>query len=295
LPFRSSYWLHPNPCTEPEPEDQPSMATYLIGDIQGCYGPLQRLLEKIKFDSSADNLWCCGDLVNRGGSSLKVLRLLHSLKDRLVITLGNHDLYLLADNVRFPCGQSRNPEFRAILQAHDRRKLVDWLQSQPLAFWSEEHRLLMLHAGVVPQWTVEQTLGYAAEVQACLGSDHARGLLTRLNKNQARKWKDERTGIPRLRMITSILTRLRFCDARGKALWSASGPPGSQPPVYQPWFRHKHRQTLDVRIAFGHWAALGLRIKKRYIALDSGCVWGGRLSAFRLDDEVLFQVPGKYH
>jgi len=271
------------------------MATYLIGDIHGCYGPLQRLLEKINFDPAADHLWCCGDVVNRGGRSLNVLRLLHSLSDRLVITLGNHDLYLLSDNVRFPDGQSKNPEFRTILKAHDRQQLLDWLRFQPLAFWSQDHTLLLVHAGVVPQWTASQTLAHAAEAEAFLRSDQSGELLTRLNRNQARRWKDERTGFPRLRMITSILTRLRFCDARGKALWNASGPPGSQPQPYQPWFRHKHRQTRNVRIAFGHWAALGLRIKKRYIALDSGCVWGGRLSAYRLEDEVLFQVPGKYH
>jgi len=271
------------------------MSTYLIGDIQGCYGPLQRMLDKIGFDPAEDRLWSCGDLVNRGGQSLEVLRLLRSLGDRLVVTLGNHDLYLLSDDVRFEDGNSRNQEFRAILQAHDRQPLMDWLRRQPLAFWSKNHRLLMLHAGVIPQWTVEQTLSHASEVEVVLRSDQRTEFLTRLNKRQARRWKDERTGIARIGMIASILTRLRFCDANGKALWSASGPPGSQPKAYKPWFKHRHRQTRDIRIAFGHWAALGLRIKKRYIALDSGCVWGGRLSAYRLEDETLIQVPGNYH
>jgi bis(5'-nucleosyl)-tetraphosphatase (symmetrical) len=270
------------------------MATYLIGDIQGCYDPLQRLLEKINFDPATDRLWCCGDVVNRGGFSLEVLRLLYSLGDHLVITLGNHDLYLLSDDVRFADGQSPNREFRAVLQAHDRRQLLNWLQYQPLAFWSEEYRLLMVHAGVVPQWTAKQALRHAAEIEDVLRSDRSGDFLAKVNKNKARRWKDERIGMQRLRMITSILTRIRFCDARGKALWSASGPPGSQPEPYKPWFKHPHRKTRKVRMAFGHWAALGLRIRKRYIALDSGCVWGGRLSAFRLEDEVLFQVPGKY-
>jgi len=271
------------------------MATYLIGDIQGCYGPLQRLLDKIDFDPAEDHLWCCGDIVNRGGNSLKVLRLLHSLGDKLVVTLGNHDLYLLSDDARFPDGQSNNPEFLAVLTAHDRRQLMKWLRSRPLAFWSEDHQLLMVHAGVIPQWTARQTLSHAAEVEAVLRSDQSGELLVQIGRNRARRWKEERTGMPRLRMIASILTRLRFCDASGKALWSASGPPGSQPPRYQPWYKHKCRKTRSVRVAFGHWAALGLRIKKRYIAMDSGCVWGGRLSAFRLEDQVLFQVPGKYH
>ncbi|MGH8034846.1 MAG: metallophosphoesterase, partial [Lysobacterales bacterium] len=134
------------------------MATYLIGDIQGCYDPLQRLLEKIDFDPAADRLWCCGDVVNRGGQSLEVLRLLHSLGRRLVITLGNHDLYLLADHVRFPNGNTRNLEFRAVLRAHDRAPLLNWLQRQPLAFWSESFKILMVHAGVVPSWTTRDTL-----------------------------------------------------------------------------------------------------------------------------------------
>lgn len=270
------------------------MSTYLIGDIQGCYGPLQRLLEKIRFDPAADQLWCCGDVVNRGGHSLEVLRLLYSLADRLVITLGNHDLYLLSDHVLCDDGRSSNREFRAVLEAHDRQPLLGWLQRQPMALWSEEYRLLMVHAGVIPQWTAQQTLSRASEVEDMLRSGQASEFLARINKNKARRWKEERTGMQRVRMIASILTRIRFCDANGKMLWSASGPPGSQPKAYQPWFKQPRRETRNVRMAFGHWAALGLRIKKRYIALDSGCVWGGRLSAVRLEDEELFQVPGNY-
>ena len=270
------------------------MATYLIGDIQGCYGPLAALLEKIRFDPGADKLWCCGDLVNRGGESLEVLRLLHGLGKRVVVTLGNHDLYLLGDHARFPEANCRNREFRKVLQAHDRKPLMNWLQRQPLAHWSEKHRLLMVHAGVVPSWSPAETLSHAAEVQKVLRSGNAPKFLAKINKRSARRWKDQRSGMARLRMITAILTRIRFCDAGGKALWSASGPPGSQPVGYRPWFKHPHRRTRDVRMAFGHWAALGLRVKKRYIALDSGCVWGGRLSAYRLEDGRLFQVPGHY-
>ena len=270
------------------------MATYLIGDIQGCYDSLALLLEKIRFDPAADRLWCCGDLVNRGGQSLEVLRCLHGLGNRVVITLGNHDLYLLSDHVRFPEANCKNREFRKILKAHDREPLVKWLQHQPLAWRSGKHNLLMVHAGVIPAWTPVDTLSHANEVHKVLRSPQAAEFLRKAHRNKARRWKEERTGLARLRMITAILTRLRFCDDTGKALWSASGPPGSQPAGYLPWFRHRHRQTRDVRMVFGHWAALGLRIKKRYIALDSGCVWGGRLSAFRLEDEKLFQVPGHY-
>ena len=270
------------------------MATYLIGDIQGCYAPLQRLLKKIRFDPAADRLWCCGDLVNRGGHSLEVLRLLYSLQDNVIVSLGNHDLYLLAENNQYPDGKSKNKEFRNVLKARDREPLLNWLQRQPLAHWSEEHQLLMVHAGVVPQWTKQDTLDHSAEVEAVLRSPEAADFLVRAGKTSTRRWRDDRTGMSRLKLITAILTRIRFCDARGKAIWSASGPPGSQPKAYMPWFRHKQRATRDVRMAFGHWAALGVRIKKRYIALDSGCVWGGRLSAFRLEDDTLFQVPGHF-
>ena len=270
------------------------MATYLIGDIQGCYDPLQRLLEKINFDPSGDCLWCPGDLVNRGGNSLEVLRLLEGLGDRFIMTLGNHDLYLLAENYRNPEGQSPNPEINAILQAPDRLKLLHWLQHQPLAYWSAEHRVLMVHAGVIPQWTLEQTLLRAAEVERILQSGKSRKYFARMRMSRVRKWRDGRTGWKRRQLITSILTRLRFCDHKGKLLSSASGPPGTQPSPYRPWFSHEHRLTHHVTIAFGHWAALGLHVKDRLLGVDSACVWGGRLTAIRLEDRKVFQVPGLF-
>lgn len=270
------------------------MATYLIGDIQGCYEPLQRLLDKVAFDPAADHLWSCGDLVNRGGQSLEVLRLLHGLGDHFVATLGNHDLFLLSEHVRRPDGQCKNRELRKVLQAPDRGRLMDWLMHQPLVHFSAAHNLLLVHAGLVPQWSAETVVERAAEVEQVLRSNRAGDFLERVTRNTYRRWRDDRTGIPRLRLIAAILTRIRFCDDRGKVLWSASGPPGSQPAGYRPWFKHKTRASRDVRIAFGHWAALGLRIRKRIIALDSGCVWGGRLSAFRIEDQQLFQVPGKF-
>lgn len=270
------------------------MATFLIGDIQGCYDALQRLLEKINFDSAADRLWCPGDVVNRGGNSLEVLRLLESLGDNFSMTLGNHDLFLLAVNFRYPDGNSPNPEINAILQAPDRLKLLAWLQCQPLAHWSARHQVLMVHAGVIPQWTLEQTLACAAEVEAVLQSGKSRKFFKKMRKNRVRKWRDDRTGWKRHQLINSILTRLRFCDQNGKILPSASGPPGTQPPPYYPWFRHQHRQTRNITIAFGHWAALGLHVEERLLGVDSACVWGGRLSAIRLEDRQVFQVPGLF-
>jgi bis(5'-nucleosyl)-tetraphosphatase (symmetrical) len=270
------------------------MATYLIGDIQGCYDPLQRLLEKIHFDPSVDSLWCPGDLVNRGGRSLETLRLLESLGDRFTMTIGNHDLYLLAENHRYPDGGSKNRELNAILLAPDREKLMTWLQHKPLAHWSARHNTLMVHAGVIPQWSVQQTLSCAAEIEKVLQSAKCRKFFARMNKNWVRKWHDDRAGWKRRRLISNILTQLRFCDTNGKILGNASGPPGTQSKPYRPWFKHKHRRTRDVTVVFGHWAALGLHMKKRVLCLDSGCVWGGRLSAVRLEDRNLFQVPGKF-
>ena len=271
------------------------MATYIIGDIQGCYDPLQRLLEKVRFDPAADQLWCAGDLVNRGGQSLETLRLLEGLGDRFTMTLGNHDLYLLKENWRFPEGGCANREMDIILRAHDRQRLMDWLQIQPIAHWSAKNKVLMVHAGVVPQWTIKQTMACAAEVEQALRSKKSGKFFSKMNKNLVRRWRDDRKGWKRLRLISNILTRLRFCDSNGKILSSPSGPPGSQPASYKPWFKHKNRRTRDITIVFGHWAALGLRLKKRTICLDTGCVWGGRLSALRLEDRQLFQVPGKYH
>lgn len=270
------------------------MATYLIGDIQGCYDPLQRLLEKINFDPATDCLWCPGDLVNRGGHSLEVLRLLEGLGDNFITTLGNHDLYLLAENYKYPDGHSPNPEINAILQAPDRLKLLAWLQRQPLAHWSAEHQVLMVHAGVIPQWTLKQTLACAAEVERVLQSRKSRKFFNKIRKSRLRKWRDDRGGWKRRQLISTILTRMRFCDSGGKILTSASGPPGTVPPPYRPWFKHKHRQTRDITIAFGHWAALGLHVKNRLLGVDSACVWGGRLTAIRLEDRKVFQVSGLF-
>ncbi|MGB5487635.1 MAG: symmetrical bis(5'-nucleosyl)-tetraphosphatase [Lysobacterales bacterium] len=266
------------------------MSTYLIGDIQGCYDSLQRLLETIHFDPANDRLWSCGDLVNRGGKSLDVLRLLKSLGESVDVVLGNHDLHLLANYSLHSQGASGNKEFDDIFAAPECASLMDWLINHPLASWSDEFQLLRVHAGVIPQWDWQTTISVANEVSAVLQSDQRDEFFKRMYSNKPRLWRDDRTGWKRLRLITNILTRLRFCDELGRGIYNASGAPGSQPLEYKPWFKHKHRQTREVTIAFGHWAALGLRIKKRYYAMDSGCVWGGRLSAMRLEDHTIYQV-----
>ena len=272
------------------------MAIYAIGDIQGCYDSLQRLLQKINFDPAADRLWSCGDLVNRGGQSLQVLRLLKSIEESVDIVLGNHDLHLLAKQDMHPGGRLGNTEFDEIITAPDCESLMEWLCTQPLVCWSEEYQMLRVHAGVIPQWTWQDALGAGEEVSAVLQSGSRSKFLKKMYGNRPRRWHEDRTGWSRLRLITNILTRLRFCDDEGRGIYNVSGPPGSQPDNYKPWFKHKHRLTRDVTIAFGHWAALGLRVKKRYIAMDSGCVWGGKLTALRLEDRTKYQVrcPTKY-
>jgi bis(5'-nucleosyl)-tetraphosphatase (symmetrical) len=269
------------------------MAHYFIGDVQGCYDPLQRLLKKIKFDPAKDRLIFCGDLVSRGGYSLEVLRLLHSLRKRVTVTLGNHDFHLLVEDVRRPDGASPNREFRKILQADDRVQLIDWLAGQRMAYRLRAFRVMAVHAGVIPQWSVKDTLSHAAEVEAALRSKKRAKFLIKLFRDRRRIWDDRLMGKKRLAMITHILTRIRYCDSRGKLNYSATGPPGTQPSGLLPWFKHKHRLTRKVTIVFGHWASLGARVRKRYVALDSGCVWGGNLSAWRAEDGKLFQVPLK--
>ena len=271
------------------------MATFLIGDIQGCIDPLQRLLEKIQFDPAADRLWLCGDLVNRGGGSLETLRLILQLREQVSVTLGNHDLHLLGLDERFPDGGSNNPELEHVLQAADRNELLNWLRMQPLAAWSEEFSLLRVHAGLVPQWSAKKALKYAAEAEFVVRGEHPELSLPEMLKGKPRRWRKDRIGRKRLRLITAILTRMRFCDLQGRLLHDASGPPGSQAKGYVPWFRHPDRKSADTVIAFGHWAALGLMVEEKLICLDSACVWGGRLTALRLEDKQVFQVPGIFH
>jgi bis(5'-nucleosyl)-tetraphosphatase (symmetrical) len=266
------------------------MSTYLIGDVQGCYDSLQHLLQKIKFDQASDKLWLCGDLVNRGGGSLQVLRLLKSLGQSVSATLGNHDMHLLANYELYSRGNSGNAEFNAIFADPQCASLLSWLRSQPLACWSEEHQLLRVHAGVIPQWTWQAAVNAGEEVSAILQSDQRGEFFRRMYGNRPRLWREDRAGWKRLRLITNILTRIRFCDQDGRGIYDASGPPSSRSDKYQPWFKHKHRLTRDVTIAFGHWAALGLVVKKRYICMDSGCVWGGKLSTLRLEDQKLYKV-----
>ena len=264
------------------------MATYAIGDVQGCFSALQCLLDKIHFDCNSDTLWFAGDLVNRGQQSLQTLRFVKSLGDAAVVVLGNHDLHLLA--IAFGATQARNKDtVDQILQAEDRVELIQWLRQQKLCYLSADKQFVMSHAGIPPVWTVGQALNYAVEVESILQHDEITTYLSHMYGNQPDIWNAGLQGPERWRLITNYFTRMRFCDAQGKLeLDCKLGP--DQPPVgHLPWFHHPHKLNPQQKILFGHWAALeGQTNNPQMIALDTGCVWGGQLSAYRLEDQRWF-------
>lgn len=274
------------------------MATYAIGDLQGCYPELQRLLERIAFDPARDRLWFCGDLVNRGGQSLDVLRLLYSLREQCVITLGNHDLSLLAIAERPREAQSRvNPELRGVLFADDSDELMAWLRTQKLLHHDDTLGWTMIHASLAPQWTLHQAKRIAREVERVLaGEQHAR-LLKNLFGNRPATWSSRLQGVERQRAAINMFTRMRYCDVRGRIDFDAKGVPGTQKAGLYPWFEVPGMRRRDTRIVCGHWSALGRFAGLGIHALDTGCVWGGTLTALRLDtpDLEYIQVPAEPH
>lgn len=283
-----------------------TMALYCIGDLQGCNAPFQRLLEKIDFSPSRDILFLLGDLVNRGPDSLGTLRRLKALGDAAQCLLGNHDLHLLAlsQGVRPP---GRHDTVNDILQAPDRQALLDWLRHRPMAM--QHHGWLMVHAGVLPQWSTAQTLALASEVEDALRGPDLKGFLSAMYGNTPCAWQDSLEGADRLRVIVNALTRLRFCSAQGAMEFGSNEGAGSAPEGFMPWFEVPGRATQDTLITFGHWSTLvadarrhtGLR--HHVLPLDTGCVWGGCLTAAKLGAGGEFeliqvdceqaQVPGK--
>ena len=272
------------------------MALYLIGDLQGCDEPLQRLLDKIAFSPSRDTLYFLGDLVNRGPASAAVLRRLMRLDESAKCLLGNHDLHLLAvaHGVRKP---GKSDTLNEILQAPDRADMLHWLAQQPLAIVKKvaNQHYLIVHAGVLPQWTAAQTLALAGEVEAVLRSPNLGDFLHQMYGNAPTAWRDDLQGAARLRVIVNALTRIRFCTPEGNMEFEAKGLRAMDAPAgFVPWFDAPNRQTANVTVAFGHWSTLGWLDRPDLLSLDSGCVWGGSLSALRLEGhnlpQTLFQV-----
>lgn len=264
------------------------MATYAIGDVQGCHETLQRLTQHIGFDPTTDRLWFVGDLVNRGPDSLSVLRYIKKLGHRAVAVLGNHDLFLLA----VAEGMARlRPEdtLQPILDAPDRDELLAWLRMQPLFY--REGPFAMVHAGLLPQWSMDETEQLAREVQAGLQGPTYRDILRALYPSKHLQWAPDLTGPTRLATIIKVLTRLRACSPDGRMESSYNGPPDRIPSGYFPWFKIPNRCHGETTIVCGHWAALGLHCEDRLLAIDSGCVWGRQLTAVRLEDREVFQMP----
>lgn len=257
---------------------------FVIGDVQGCLASLQRLLAQLPDDA---RIVFVGDLVNRGPQSLEALRFVRGLGERAVALLGNHDLHLLAVDAGIR-PQHADDTLQAILDAPDRTELIDWLRHRPLAHF--EAGALFVHAGVLPQWTVDKTLALAREVEARLRADDWRAFVATMYGNEPARWDDGLQGADRLRCVINALTRLRFVSADGTMDFKVKEGAAAAPPGCVPWFAHPQRATRGVPVAFGHWSTLGLLLRDDAICLDTGCVWGGRLTALSWPDRRLFQV-----
>ena len=271
------------------------MAVYAIGDLQGCYDPFCRLLDAIDFDESRDTLWLTGDLVNRGPKSLKTLRFVNSLGDAAITVLGNHDLHLLALAAGAIRSSSQFASLGKILAAPDRDELVDWLRRRPLAHYDHSLDTLLVHAGTHPGWSTKKTLARAAEVEAELQGSNYKTLLSKMYGNTPASWSGELSGHKRLRFIINCLTRMRMLTSKARMNFSHNGPPFQARKNLFAWYDFEDRATVDTRVVFGHWSALGLIVLPNLISLDTGCVWGRQLTAVRLDKRVprIVQVEGQ--
>jgi bis(5'-nucleosyl)-tetraphosphatase (symmetrical) len=257
------------------------MAIYAIGDVQGCHDELLALLDKIGFDPAQDQAWFVGDLVNRGPQSLQTLRSIRALGDAAVAVLGNHDLHLLA----VASGISRTKHrdtFGDVLTAPDRDELLVWLRRRPLIH--ENGGFYLIHAGLPPQWDMNQAQNLAREAEEALQRDQGREFLWHMYGNEPTRWDDALTGWDRLRFITNCLTRLRYCGPDGSMELRHTGRPGTQTEGLMPWFEIPGRRSLGAKIIFGHWSTLGFHASQDTWCLDTGCLWGGELTALRLDD-----------
>lgn len=258
------------------------MAVYAVGDIQGCFDELLELLDNLNFNPIRDTLWFTGDLVNRGPKSLETLRFIKGLGEHALTVLGNHDLHLLA--VAHGHEQYHHKDtFDTILQAADRDEILTWLRYRPLLHHDAPLGFTLLHAGLPPQWNLAMARSCAAEVEAALQGPEYVSYLGQMYGNEPTQWSQQLSGWDRLRFITNCFTRLRFCDGAGRLALEEKGPPASAPHPYLPWFRIPGRQSADLNIVFGHWSTLGPCTDKGIYPLDTGCLWGGALTALRLD------------
>lgn len=267
------------------------MSIYAIGDLQGCYDELQALLSLIGFNVERDRLWLVGDLVNRGPKSLEILRFVKGLRDRATVVLGNHDLHLVLRAEGYG-RESKDDTLAQILEAPDRDELMAWLRGLPL--FHVEGEYAMVHAGLLPQWTIDQALALSEEVSAALSKKKKYiDFLENMWGSKPDHWDDDLEGWDRLRVIVNAMTRMRFCNPDGVMEFHAKGKPENAPEGYMPWFTVPKRKSLTHTLVCGHWSALGLRMEDKLLALDTGCLWGGKLTAVRLEDRKVFQVPSR--
>lgn len=272
------------------------MAIYAIGDVQGCYDELMGLLDKIRFNPGSDRLWFAGDLVNRGPKSLEVLRLVKSLGDSAVTVLGNHDLHLLA-LTQGNRSHYKHGSLEEVLNAPDCHELIEWLRHRPVMYHHEKRGYSLIHAGLPPQWSLATAIACARELEETLRGPGFHHYCQEMYGNEPDLWRDDLEGVERLRFITNAFTRLRFCTRDGRLSMRDKGAPGSQPSGILPWFEMPERATRNDRIIFGHWSTLGYKQTGNTWCLDSGCLWGGKLTALRLrktrqPKPLQFSCPG---
>ncbi|MGD8559775.1 MAG: symmetrical bis(5'-nucleosyl)-tetraphosphatase [Gammaproteobacteria bacterium] len=262
------------------------MATYAIGDVQGCYDELQALLDQVKFDFRHDTLWLAGDLVNRGPRSLEVLRFIKSLGECAVTVLGNHDLHLLVRAHGYEPAK-KGDTLDTILDAPDRDELLAWLRQRPLMHHDPHRQISLIHAGLAPQWTLQDAIACAREAEQVLSNDDRfHEFLEHMYGNNPDHWDHHLQHWDRMRFIINCFTRLRYVDNRGRLKLKAKGAPGSQPPDCMPWFLAPQRQSKNDRLLFGHWSTLGFYCGDNVVALDTGCLWGGKLTAVNVDEVI---------
>jgi len=264
------------------------MAIYAIGDIQGCYEDLTRLLDKVNFSPSTDTLWFVGDLVNRGPDSLATLRFIKDLGATAQTVLGNHDLHLLA--IYHGLKRNKDSNIQELLNAPDCKELIDWLRTRPLLIHDEQTDFTLVHAGIHPHWTLDQAKAYASELETILSADNYLDFLNHMYGNKPNKWSEDLTGWDRLRFICNSFTRMRYCEPRGQLDFEYNGVPGSQDNNLIPWFDVSGRANENAKIIFGHWSTLGYFQKQNNLIIpanlyptDTGCVWGGRLTALKIE------------
>ena len=263
------------------------MAIYAIGDIQGCYDELQQLLDMIHFNPQKDQLWFAGDLVNRGPKSLEVLRFIKGLGEHAISVLGNHDFHLLALWKGHQRNSNRNDTLAPILSAPDCDELLNWLRHRPLLHHDTRHGLTLVHAGLPPQWTLKKALKYAREVEAVLRSEKYEEFLANMYGNQPDQWSEDLIGWERIRFMVNCFSRIRFCSEEGKLNLKMKGGPTTESGGYHPWFKIDGRKSESDPIIFGHWSTLGLHHENNVISIDTGCLWGGTLTAMRIDTPTL--------